>query len=74
LIFFYFKFNEKITLYFVTESIQGVGGAVQFPKNFLKKTAELVRAGGGLVVSDEVQTGIIFFKHYRISNYIIIKK
>ena len=42
---------------FIKESIQGVGGAVQFPKNFLKKTAELVRAGGGLVVSDEVQTG-----------------
>ena len=30
---------------------------MQFPKEFIKKTAELVRASGGLVVSDEVQTG-----------------
>jgi alanine-glyoxylate transaminase/(R)-3-amino-2-methylpropionate-pyruvate transaminase len=42
---------------FFAESIQGVGGAVQFPRDFLKRTAEQVRAGGGLVVSDEVQTG-----------------
>jgi alanine-glyoxylate transaminase/(R)-3-amino-2-methylpropionate-pyruvate transaminase len=34
-----------------------VGGAVQFPRDFVKRTAELVRASGGLVVSDEVQTG-----------------
>ncbi|KAG5679691.1 hypothetical protein PVAND_009244 [Polypedilum vanderplanki] len=39
------------------ESIQGVGGSVQFPRNYLKRAAEIVRAGGGLIVSDEVQTG-----------------
>jgi alanine-glyoxylate transaminase / (R)-3-amino-2-methylpropionate-pyruvate transaminase len=39
------------------ESIQGVGGTVQFPKNYIKKAAELVRANGGIFVSDEVQTG-----------------
>lgn len=39
------------------ESIQGVGGTVQFPKGYIKKAAELVRANGGLFVSDEVQTG-----------------
>ncbi|XP_075164316.1 alanine--glyoxylate aminotransferase 2, mitochondrial isoform X2 [Haematobia irritans] len=39
------------------ESIQGVGGTVQFPKGYIKKAAELVRANGGVFVSDEVQTG-----------------
>ncbi|KAJ9575898.1 hypothetical protein L9F63_007210, partial [Diploptera punctata] len=39
------------------ESIQGVGGSVQFPKGFLKKAYELVKANGGVFISDEVQTG-----------------
>lgn len=42
---------------FFAESIQGVGGTVQFPTNFLQRAAKSVRASGGLVVSDEVQTG-----------------
>ena len=46
----------KIAAFFA-ESIQGVGGSVQFPRDFIKRTAELVRAGGGLYVADEVQTG-----------------
>lgn len=46
----------KIAAFFA-ESIQGVGGAVQFPKNFIKNTVEIVRANGGLYVADEVQTG-----------------
>ncbi len=39
---------------FFAESIQGVGGIVQFPKDFVKRAAEKVRAGGGLYVADEV--------------------
>ncbi|XP_030385142.1 alanine--glyoxylate aminotransferase 2, mitochondrial isoform X2 [Scaptodrosophila lebanonensis] len=39
------------------ESIQGVGGTVQYPKGYLKRAAELVRANGGVFVADEVQTG-----------------
>ncbi|XP_063700685.1 alanine--glyoxylate aminotransferase 2, mitochondrial [Culicoides brevitarsis] len=39
------------------ESIQGVGGIVQFPKNYIKEAAKMVRANGGLFISDEVQTG-----------------
>ncbi|XP_055627447.1 alanine--glyoxylate aminotransferase 2, mitochondrial isoform X1 [Toxorhynchites rutilus septentrionalis] len=39
------------------ESIQGVGGTVQYPKGYIKKAAELVRANGGLFVADEVQSG-----------------
>ncbi|XP_060566435.1 alanine--glyoxylate aminotransferase 2, mitochondrial-like [Ruditapes philippinarum] len=42
---------------FFAESIQGVGGTVQFPKNFLKRAFEKVRALGGICISDEVQTG-----------------
>jgi len=42
---------------FFAESIQGVGGSVQFPKNFLKRAFEAVRRRGGLCISDEVQTG-----------------
>lgn len=39
------------------ESIQGVGGTVQFPKGYLKSAAKLIREHGGLIISDEVQTG-----------------
>lgn len=39
------------------ESMQGVGGTVQFPKNYLKQAVDLVHANGGLFISDEVQTG-----------------
>ncbi|XP_054288815.1 alanine--glyoxylate aminotransferase 2, mitochondrial isoform X2 [Macrosteles quadrilineatus] len=42
---------------FFAESIQGVGGVVQYPKGFLKKAFELVRSNGGVCISDEVQTG-----------------
>ncbi|XP_052062506.1 alanine--glyoxylate aminotransferase 2, mitochondrial-like isoform X2 [Mytilus californianus] len=42
---------------FFAESIQGVGGTVQFPKNFLKPAFEHVRSHGGVCISDEVQTG-----------------
>ena len=33
---------------------QGVGGTVQFPKNFLKKAFDTVKANGGVCISDEV--------------------
>lgn len=42
---------------FFAESIQGVGGTTQFPKNFLRKAFDIVRAKGGICISDEVQTG-----------------
>ncbi|XP_003744667.2 alanine--glyoxylate aminotransferase 2, mitochondrial [Galendromus occidentalis] len=42
---------------FFAESIQGVGGIVQFPKGFLPQVYEMVRSRGGLCVADEVQTG-----------------
>ncbi|TRY98640.1 hypothetical protein DNTS_005887 [Danionella cerebrum] len=42
---------------FFGEPIQGVGGAVQYPKNYLKDTYQLVREKGGICIADEVQTG-----------------
>ncbi|XP_062268483.1 alanine--glyoxylate aminotransferase 2, mitochondrial [Platichthys flesus] len=42
---------------FFAEPIQGVGGAVQYPKNFLKEAYTLVRERGGVCIADEVQTG-----------------
>ena len=42
---------------FIAESIQGVGGFVEFPEGYLKQTYEHVRAAGGVCIADEVQTG-----------------
>jgi alanine-glyoxylate transaminase/(R)-3-amino-2-methylpropionate-pyruvate transaminase len=42
---------------FIAESIQGVGGFVEFPEGYLKQTYEFVRAAGGVTIADEVQTG-----------------
>ncbi|XP_075957124.1 alanine--glyoxylate aminotransferase 2, mitochondrial-like isoform X2 [Anarhichas minor] len=35
----------------------GVGGAVQYPKTYLKEAYKLVRERGGVCIADEVQTG-----------------
>ncbi|XP_003489726.1 alanine--glyoxylate aminotransferase 2, mitochondrial isoform X1 [Bombus impatiens] len=42
---------------FVAESIQGIGGAVQYPKYFLQKIYNYIHEKGGLCIADEVQTG-----------------
>jgi alanine-glyoxylate transaminase/(R)-3-amino-2-methylpropionate-pyruvate transaminase len=42
---------------FIAESIQGVGGFVEFPPGYLKHTYQHVRAAGGVCIADEVQTG-----------------
>ena len=42
---------------FIAESIQGVGGCVVFPDDYLKHVYEHVRAAGGLCIADEVQAG-----------------
>jgi alanine-glyoxylate transaminase / (R)-3-amino-2-methylpropionate-pyruvate transaminase len=42
---------------FIAESIQGVGGVIVFPDNYLKRVYEHVRAAGGLCIADEVQAG-----------------
>src|SRR6266567_2782156 len=42
---------------FIAESIQGVGGFVEFPQGYLKHAYEHVRGAGGVCIADEVQTG-----------------
>lgn len=51
-----FKFNLKpgSLAAFFAESIQGVGGTVQFPKGYIKGAYEIVKEHGGVFVSDEV--------------------
>ena len=39
------------------ESVQGYGGIIQMPSGYMKGAAERVRAAGGLVIIDEVQSG-----------------
>ncbi|XP_033503411.1 alanine--glyoxylate aminotransferase 2, mitochondrial-like [Epinephelus lanceolatus] len=42
---------------FFAEPIQGMGGTVQYPKNYLKEAYQLVRDRGGICIADEVQNG-----------------
>ena len=42
---------------FIAEPIQGVGGTVELPDGYLSRVYDMVRARGGLCISDEVQTG-----------------
>ncbi len=42
---------------FIAEPIQGAGGVIDPPDEYFKIVYEIVRAHGGLCISDEVQTG-----------------
>jgi len=42
---------------FIAESIQGVGGVIVFPDNYLKEAYAHVRTAGGVCIADEVQAG-----------------
>lgn len=44
------NFSEQICVVF-----QGVGGTVQFPKDFLKRAYEIIRQHGGICIADEVR-------------------
>ncbi len=50
------KKNRKVGG-FIIEPIISCGGQIELPKGFLPKAYELVRAAGGICISDEVQTG-----------------
>lgn len=41
----------------ILEPVQGYGGIVVMPEGYIKGAAERVRAAGGLLIVDEVQTG-----------------
>ena len=42
---------------FIHESVQGVGGQVVYPRDYLQHAYETVRRHGGVCIADEVQTG-----------------
>ena len=42
---------------FIVEPIQGYGGIVELPPGYLKAATEKVRARGGILIVDEVQSG-----------------
>jgi alanine-glyoxylate transaminase/(R)-3-amino-2-methylpropionate-pyruvate transaminase len=42
---------------FIAEPIQGVGGFVVLPQEYLKRVQPIVKAAGGVLIIDEVQTG-----------------
>ena len=42
---------------FISESIQGVGGAIVFPEGYLKRVYAATREAGGVCIADEVQAG-----------------
>lgn len=44
------------------ESIQGVGGTVQYTKNYIKKAIELIHANGGIFIADEVKPIVNYLK------------
>lgn len=54
---FTYNIPRKKLAAFFAESIQGVGGTVQFPRGYLKGVYDIVKENEGLYVADEVQTG-----------------
>jgi alanine-glyoxylate transaminase/(R)-3-amino-2-methylpropionate-pyruvate transaminase len=42
---------------FLFEPIQGYGGVIPLPTDYVRQACELIRRAGGLVIADEVQTG-----------------
>lgn len=42
---------------FIAESIQGVGGTVEFPDGYLQAVYPIIKDAGGVTIADEVQTG-----------------
>ena len=50
-----FEVHKKKVAGMFIESIQGYGGSVQYPKNYVKKATELIQQNGGLYIADEVR-------------------
>ena len=42
---------------FIAEPMQGVGGVIEMPPNYLRDAYKYVRDAGGICIADEVQTG-----------------
>lgn len=50
------KDGRKIAA-FISESMQGCGGQIVYPPNYLKEVYKYVREAGGVCIADEVQVG-----------------
>lgn len=51
------KSNPEGIAAFIHESVQGVGGQVVYPREYLSRVYDAVRRDGGVCIADEVQTG-----------------
>lgn len=51
-----FSTSGRVAAFFA-ESMQGVGGVVEFPPGYLREAYGIVREAGGVCIADEVQTG-----------------
>ena len=49
--------NKNKVSAFIVESLMGCGGQIVLPKNFLKKSFNLIKDAGGINIADEVQIG-----------------
>lgn len=49
--------NGELAAY-IFEPIQGYGGVIPMPTEYIQKTTELARQLGGVIIVDEVQTGV----------------
>jgi 4-aminobutyrate aminotransferase len=49
--------NSSSVALFIAEPIQGVGGFITPPQEYLQIIERIVRTHGGVFISDEVQTG-----------------
>lgn len=60
-----YSIPRKRAAAFFAESMQGVGGAVQFPKGYIQGAYNMIKEYGGLFVSDEVKitNKILFILH-----------
>lgn len=49
--------NGEIAAY-IFEPIQGYGGVIPMPTEYIRKTTEIARQHGGIIIADEVQTAV----------------
>ena len=67
---------------FLFEPIQGYGGVIPMPTEYIQKTTEIARRHGGVIIADEVQTAIGrtgehffgFVKHGIVPDMIVMAK
>ena len=67
---------------FMFEPVQGYGGVIPLPSEYVRKAADLAREAGGVVIADEVQTGVGrtgehffgFMEHDMVPDMIVMAK